>query len=565
MIDRRFRIEAQHFVEAGIDHCCDAIDCQRCLGDVGGQDHFPARRRRESALLRVDIERTVERKNDAVHIAQLAGSHLDLPRSWQKREDVAGRLADGRTQQCVRTIGDADRMRSRVDFEHAGVAEETGDFTGIEGRGHHHDAEVVTRVEGLLRQREREVGVDAALVEFVEHDDVEVAQQRIGLQSRGEDAFGGHQELGSIGEALFEADLPSDLFSDTPAALFGDPPRERACRHPPRLQKDRLADLRQSWRDSCRLPRSRRGDDHRGAVRPHVRFDFSDVGIDRERRLHHTALWRTKTISITPRKGPLLHTRRMIRPTRATTKPRIAGRVRTASAKAKAECLERPAAARTAGACTSRSGRSSKPSVVRTKSSQLLLQPAELLADRLETTDQLRVILLVFGGTLAFDDESPSRLEDARLHFVKTFEALASHHRLQLWNGDQLPGQFLFADASIFDQHRRFSLHDLIETPVAEEETDDDVVHEQKRERADESAGDGVVVTDDGVLHRVRQRQQHHEIEWIQLRQLALAEDAQEQHQEDIDQNRAQHLLRDGHGQHEHISNDVMHSCHHLL
>jgi hypothetical protein len=123
-------------------------------------------------------------------------------------------------------------------------------------------------------------------MKFVENDDPKLAQQRIALQPRRENPFGGHEESRTFGEALLESDLPSDFVSDAPSALLGDPSRECARRDAPRLQQDRLADLHQRGWDACGLPRSRWGDDHCGAVCPYVRCDLSDVGIDRERRLH---------------------------------------------------------------------------------------------------------------------------------------------------------------------------------------------------------------------------------------------------------------------------------------
>ena len=60
---------------------------------------------------------------------------------------------------------------------------------------------------------------------------------------------------------------------------------------------------------------------------------------------------------------------------------------------------------------------------------------------------------------------------------------------------------------------------------MPEEEAHHQVVHRQQREGADQSAGERIVVADDGVLHGVRKRQQHHQVERVELRQFALAED----------------------------------------
>ena len=64
----------------------------------------------------------------------------------------------------------------------------------VERRRHDDDPQVVARAPGLPRQRDREVGVDAALVKLVEDDRAEVGEQRIGLQARGQHAFGDDEQ-----------------------------------------------------------------------------------------------------------------------------------------------------------------------------------------------------------------------------------------------------------------------------------------------------------------------------------------------------------------------------------
>ena len=65
---------------------------------------------------------------------------------------------------------------------------------GVERRRHHHDAQVVARQPGLPRQGEPEVGVDAALVELVEHHRGDVRQQRVLLQLGGQHALGDDEQ-----------------------------------------------------------------------------------------------------------------------------------------------------------------------------------------------------------------------------------------------------------------------------------------------------------------------------------------------------------------------------------
>ena len=98
--------------------------------------------------------------------------------------------------------------------------------------------QIVARAPGLPRQRDREIGVDAALVKLVEDDGAEVGEQRIALQPRGQDAFGDDEQPRVGAEAALEADLPADLAAERPAALVGDPRGDRARGDAPRLQQD---------------------------------------------------------------------------------------------------------------------------------------------------------------------------------------------------------------------------------------------------------------------------------------------------------------------------------------
>ena len=169
--------------------------------------------------------------------------------------------------------------------------------------------------------------MDAPLVELVEHDDVEVAEQRIALQPRREDAFRRHEQVRRRREAALEADLPADLLADRPAALVRDASGQRARRDTPRLQQDRAAERGRApagCASSC---------PSRAARRPRRVRARTDVGDDRGRHAGRSgaafapesALWRrnatTTTTSTTRSKAPLRHTRKTIRRTPAMTKP----------------------------------------------------------------------------------------------------------------------------------------------------------------------------------------------------------------------------------------------------
>jgi hypothetical protein len=90
----------------------------------------------------------------------------------------------------------------------------------------------------------------------------------------------------------------------------------------------------------------------------------------------------------------------------------------------------------------------------------------------------------------------------------------------------------------------------------AEQHADHQPVDGQQGKRADNAACHRVVVADDGVLHGVGEREQHHQVEGVELRQFALAETGAEHHQHQVDDDRTKQLLQDGKRQLKHVVED---------
>ena len=241
----------------------------------------PARRRR---AIRAAARRRRRRRSARLEVGHRAA---DLGRAGQKAQHVAGRRPQQRRPRRRPPTAPA-RTRSRPDAARPGTStpdsrRETPTPARVERRRHHDDAQVVARAPRLARQRDRQIGVDAALVELVEDDRREIGEQRIGLQPRGQDAFGDDEQAGVGAEAAVEAHLPADLAAERPAALVGDPRGDRARRHATRLQQDDRAVGDQRRRDARRLAGARRGGDDRGPRAPDVIDDLIEERIDRER------------------------------------------------------------------------------------------------------------------------------------------------------------------------------------------------------------------------------------------------------------------------------------------
>ena len=204
----------------------------------------------------------------------------------------------GPGQGHARLVPHLDRVRTARHVDHRAVVQEGRHRPGVERRRHDQDPQVVARPPRLPGEGQREVGVKAALVELVEHDRAEAAQQGIRLEASGEDPLGRHQEARVLPEATLEAHLPADFPAERPALLLGDPARDRASRDPARLEQEDGAVGDERRRHPRRLPRARWRDEHRRARPGEGVTHSADMGVDRERRWHWLMLSR-------PRTGPL--------------------------------------------------------------------------------------------------------------------------------------------------------------------------------------------------------------------------------------------------------------------
>ena len=90
---------------------------------------------------------------------------------------------------------------------------------------------------GLQRERQAEVGVEAALVELVEDEKADPLERGIGLDQAGEHALGDHLEPGARADPRVPADAVADGRPDRLAELSRHVPCSRARREPPRLEQ----------------------------------------------------------------------------------------------------------------------------------------------------------------------------------------------------------------------------------------------------------------------------------------------------------------------------------------
>src|SRR5437879_8987038 len=90
-------------------------------------------------------------------------------------------------------------------------------------------------------------------------------------------------------------------------------------------------------------------------------------------------------------------------------------------------------------------------------------------------------------------------------------------------------------------------------------ESDDKVVGNEQGSGADKAAQDAVVFANDGVLYGVRERQQNDQIEWIELDEFTFSREPQADHQERVNNDRAEDLLQKRKSHNKHIFPNVVH------
>ncbi len=138
-------------------------------------------------------------------------------------------------------------MQSAANFDLWTIAEEPGDRRRIECGRHDQQLEIGAHV-GLQAtgNRQRQIGVECALVEFVEHDHADLLQQRIVVQHTNQQALGQHEDACVAASLSLKTDLIADLAPQGCPAFIGHPPRGGTSGETARLQHENLSLASQS-------------------------------------------------------------------------------------------------------------------------------------------------------------------------------------------------------------------------------------------------------------------------------------------------------------------------------
>ena len=218
-------IEAWFARESGVNDHAHARKGHARLGDIGREhDATPIARAQYPRLL-LDRQLAVQQQHLGLDLVQHARALFEFVLAGQEAEQVAGVLHQGllhrafqlERQRLLRARREM-RDRHRITAAGAGQArrvEEARELLAIERGRHHHKAQVFAQA-GLHvdTEREAEVAVQMALMEFVEQNRADAFEHRVILEHAREDAFGDDFNARRRRYLRFEADAITDGCTD---------------------------------------------------------------------------------------------------------------------------------------------------------------------------------------------------------------------------------------------------------------------------------------------------------------------------------------------------------------
>ena len=254
-------VEHHLAAQTAVNHYLYTLDGQRGFGDWRGQDHLAlaSRTRGYGPRLLIVGEQAVERTyrcSVQAPVKQLRRpAYFALAR--QKGQYVAFVAAVGLQYGfrhppgyggwvgCTYAVG-----MDYLNGKHLGIAMQKRTVQcllqgcGAYGGRHRHHAQVVAQqLLALARQRKGFVGVQAPLVEFVEHHHPDAFQRGVVEQHARQHPFGDHLDACPLRHSALEAYAVAHRFAH---GLVQQPCHARgnlACRHPSGLQHDDLASI----------------------------------------------------------------------------------------------------------------------------------------------------------------------------------------------------------------------------------------------------------------------------------------------------------------------------------
>lgn len=263
------RVVARPTGETGVDDAADAIDGERRFGHVGG-DNNPAFALdgAQGGILLIRTQRAVERSDRNVHVrlpVQVGGNPLDLPDPGKEDQHVAWcfqsglhsgdhRLLEFATTTSWRPAATPARRASLtglpadLDREGAagtpddrrrviGTAHQPGNPISVDRRGHDEDSQILTDLaSGFEGQGKAKIGMDAALVKFIEEHNSHTGKRRVTLKPSGQNPLGDHFDPGASADPFVVAGAPTDGLTHGLAQQLRHSAGDSSSRDPARFE-----------------------------------------------------------------------------------------------------------------------------------------------------------------------------------------------------------------------------------------------------------------------------------------------------------------------------------------
>ena len=262
------RVELLGAALAPVHHHAHPLDGQRGFGDGGRQHHLAPSLGvgQQGAALLGEGQVAVEGENDFFSLPTGRGgpgrggvqtnttprqeslNPPNLPHARQEGQNVALVGVQGAAHGGGhRVFHPASRVGGQIPHLHRisparafhQRRAESGRQAGVQRGRHHQHAQVVAQgALHLAQQRQGEVGVQRAFVEFVQDDQPHARQFGVALQPPGQDALGDDFQPGPWPHPRLEAHARPHRLPNLLAQPLGQPRRHCPRRHPARLQHD---------------------------------------------------------------------------------------------------------------------------------------------------------------------------------------------------------------------------------------------------------------------------------------------------------------------------------------
>ena len=224
----------------------------------------------------------------------------DFGGAGQEREQRAGIGAHGAHDgvgdlrldraRVAADIARLDRKGAAFAFDHRRVAEKPGDARAVDRRRHDEKPQILAQaLLRVARQRQTEIGIERALVEFVEQHRGDAVEHRIVEDEPGENSFGDDFDPGFARDFRAEAHPQAHGFADAFAQRMRHALGGGARGEPARLEHQDAAVFRpilagKNERHPRRLAGAGRRHQHGRVARAQGRGQFRQRGVDRQRR-----------------------------------------------------------------------------------------------------------------------------------------------------------------------------------------------------------------------------------------------------------------------------------------